>query len=103
MSRSPVLAIILGLTIAAGNLAVSGPAAAQSCYRPQEIRSAVQSGQVIPLRNAIGQVLSRLGGEVVSQPTLCPEGGRLVYRFTVLSGGRTIPVAVDGQTGAANY
>jgi hypothetical protein len=95
-------ALIAALAVAAP-LFGAAPAVAQSCYSPREIRSAVQSGQVIPLKNAIAQVIGQLGGEIVSLPTLCDEGGQLVYRFTILSNGRTIPVAVDAQTGAPSY
>ena len=103
MRRSPIPTLLLGVFLAVAALASPGPAAAQGCYGPQEIRSAINNGQIISLRNAVGPVLNQLGGSVVSRPTLCQEGGRLVYRFTVLSGGRTIPVAVDARTGAANY
>ncbi|MBO0345182.1 PepSY domain-containing protein [Roseibium limicola] len=58
------------------------PAAAQ-CLSQGEARQAVASGQAQPLGSLMGQV----GGEIV-KADLCIEGGRYVYRLSVLVGGQ---------------
>lgn len=100
MTRTPLRRWMLAVALIA---AVTGsgavPAAAQNCLSPVEIRAAVQSGRVVSMRDVVANVTGNLGGEVVSLPTLCFEGGRLFYHFTVLSKGHAIPVDVDARTG----
>lgn len=80
-------------------LPVPGPAPRQApgCFSPGEVRSLAQSGQVVPLSSVIGQI--RQSGQIVSPPTLCDTGGRLIYFLDVLVGGRVIRLQVDGRTG----
>jgi hypothetical protein len=66
---------------------------------PGEARAAVQSGQVVPLSSVLGQIRQAAGGQIVSTPTLCKLGGRLVYSLDVLSGGAITHMQVDAQTG----
>ena len=77
------------------------PAAAQGggCYSDQQIRSAVQQGQAVPLSNLIGQIQARFGGQIVSS-RLCSNGGRLAYFVTLLVGGQVREIRVDAISGA---
>lgn len=104
MSRTPPRASNLAAALVAAGLVLGANSAhAQGCLSPLEIRAAVQTGQVMPLRSVIAGVIASVGGEIVGVPSLCPEGGQLVYHFNVLSGGRTIPVWVNGRTGQVQY
>jgi hypothetical protein len=69
------------------------------CFSPGEVRSLAQSGQVVPLSSVLGQIRESAGGQIVSPPTLCDAGGRLIYFLDVLVGGRVIRLQVDGRTG----
>ena len=73
------------------------PRQAPGCFSPGEVRSLAQSGQVVPLSSVLGQI--RQSGQIVSPPTLCDSGGRLIYFLDVLVGGRVIRLQVDGRTG----
>lgn len=57
------------------------PASAR-CLSQAEARQAVASGQAAPL----GSVAGAAGGEIV-KAQLCQEGGRFVYRLSVVVGG----------------
>jgi hypothetical protein len=103
MSRTPPRASKLAAALMAAGLALGANSAAAACLSAPEIRAAVQAGQVMPLRNVIAGVIASVGGEIVGVPSLCNEGGQLVYHFNVLSGGRTIPVQVDGRSGQVRY
>ena len=78
-------------------LPVPLPQPAPGCFSPGEVRSLAQSGQVVPLSSVLGQI--RQSGQIVSPPTLCDTGGRLIYFLDVLVGGRVIRLQVDGRTG----
>jgi len=75
----------------------AAPRQAPGCFSPGEVRSLAQSGQVVPLSSVLGQI--RQSGQIVSPPTLCDTGGRLIYFLDVLVGGRVIRLQVDGRTG----
>jgi hypothetical protein len=81
------LALALALVVPAG-------AASAQCLSQQQARSAVQSGEALPL----GSVAGAVGGEIV-RAELCREGGRLVYMLSVLSGGRVANRVVDARSG----
>jgi hypothetical protein len=72
---------------------------APGCLSRGEARAAVQSGQVVPLSSVLGQIRNRMNGDIVSSPSLCNQGGRLIYFLDVLVGGRVVRLQVDGQTG----
>jgi len=75
-------------------LTVSSPAFA-NCLSGAEARTAVQSGQAVPLSNVAGG----LGGEVV-KAQLCRQGGKLVYIVGVLqSNGQVARRVVDARSG----
>jgi hypothetical protein len=78
---------------------VAPPSIGGGCLSPGEARAAVQSGQVVPLSSVLGQIRQAAGGQIVSTPTLCNLGGRLVYSLDVLSGGAITHMQVDAQTG----
>ena len=82
-------------------LPVPGPVPRQApgCFSPGEVRSLAQSGQVVPLSSVLGQIRQSPGGQIVSPPTLCDTGGRLIYFLDVLVDGRVIRLQVDGRTG----
>ena len=67
------------------------------CLSAGDARSAALSGQVVPLSSVLGQI--RRNGQIVSPPSLCNIGGRLIYFLDVLVGNRVIHLQVDGQTG----
>lgn len=69
------------------------------CLSRGEARAAVQSGQVVPLSSVLGQIRGSMNGDIVSTPSLCNQGGRLIYFLDVLVGGRVVRLQVDGQTG----
>ena len=75
------------------------PVPAPGCFSPGEVRSLAQSGQVVPLSSVLGQIRQSPGGQIVSPPTLCDTGGRLIYFLDVLVDGRVIRLQVDGRTG----
>jgi hypothetical protein len=72
---------------------------APGCLSRGDARAAVQSGQVVPLSSVLGQIRNRMNGDIVSAPSLCNQGGRLIYFLDVLVDGRVIRLQVDGQTG----
>ncbi len=69
------------------------------CLSRGDARAAVQSGQGVPLSSVLGQIRNRMNGDIVSPPSLCNQGGRLIYFLDVLVGGRVVRLQVDGQTG----
>lgn len=95
------LAALLGLAAPAG-LSVDSASAA-SCYSQQQVRQAVQTGQVIQLSSVLNQIRAAVPGQIVSQPMLCDMGGRMVYLVDVLSGGAVTHVQIDAQTGSIAY
>jgi hypothetical protein len=78
---------------------VPTPGPMPGCLSQGEARAAMQSGQVVPLSSVLGQIRQSPGGQIVSPPTLCNMGGRLIYFLDVLVGGRVVRLQVDGQTG----
>lgn len=77
---------VVGLALLFGAVA---PAAAQ-CLSQGEARQAVASGQARPLGSLKGQ----LGGEIV-KAQLCKQGGRYVYRVSVLVNGQVKTKTID--------
>ncbi|WP_417684621.1 hypothetical protein [Roseibium sp.] len=67
------------------------PAAAQ-CLSQAEARDAVASGKAAPL----GSMKGAAGGEIV-KAQLCIEGGRYVYRLSVLVGGQVQTKVLDAS------
>lgn len=78
---------------------VAPPSVGGGCLSPGEARAAVQSGQVVPLSSVLGQIRQAAGGQIVSTPTLCNMGGRLIYSLDVLSAGAITHMQVDARTG----
>jgi len=66
--------------------------AAANCLSQGEAQQAVASGQAQPL----GAVAGSVGGEIV-KAQLCIEGGRYVYRLSVLANGQVTTVVVDAS------
>src|SRR5690606_5591699 len=96
----PTLALALGLSLATP-LAASGLAYADGCLSAAEARTAVQSGQVIPLSKMLKQIRKAAGGEILPPPQLCESGGRYVYLVNVLSrDGQVTRLTVDASSGS---
>ncbi|MCA1297544.1 PepSY domain-containing protein [Stappia indica] len=88
--RRQVAAVVLA---AVAVLAVP-QAAMAACLSPSQARAAVANGQAQPL----GAIAGAVRGEIV-RAELCEQGGRLVYRLSVLSGERLVTRVVDARTG----
>lgn len=69
-------------------------AAMAACLSPSQARAAIANGQAQPL----GAIAGAVRGEIV-RAELCEQGGRLVYRLSVLSGERLVTRVVDARTG----
>src|SRR5690606_24039764 len=67
---------------------------AAACLSQGEARQAVASGQALPL----GAVARSAGGQIANG-CLANEGGRLVYRLKVETGGRVVERVIDGAAG----
>lgn len=82
--------------------ALLGPAArAQGCLSAAEARSAVQSGQALPLSRMLKTIRQTVGGEILPPPQLCDAGGRLVYHVNVLGrDGQVTQITVDAASGS---
>ncbi len=81
--------------------AAATPAGAQvaGCYSDAQIRTAVQSGQVVSLSTLLSLIQARVGGQVVSS-RLCVVNGRPTYLVNMLTGGQVREVRVDAANGA---
>ncbi len=91
--RVVLLALVLALVVAPAN---PGDAQAAQCLSQKEQRAAVRSGQVVRpaaiRRSAAGDLLNL---------QLCMQGGRLVYRATVIRpNGNVRTVIIDAASGA---
>lgn len=77
------------------------PLAAQACLSPDEAREAVSRGEAMPFSSIAQRLTSEYGGQIV-KADLCPGGGGLVYRVTVIgrNGEVHTPIvdAASGQT-----
>lgn len=106
MQRSALISILMAMMIfritkttvlaflALAGMTLASPAMA-NCLSGAEARSAVSSGQALPLGNVAGG----LGGEVV-KAQLCRRGGKLVYVVGVLqSSGQVVRKVVDAKSG----
>lgn len=83
MKRLAAFLILTGL--------LCGPAAA-ACLSQGEARAAVNSGQARPL----GAVQGQAGGQIV-KAQLCVEGGRYVYRLSVLVNGKVTTKVISAN------
>lgn len=67
-------------------------AASAACLSQGQAQQAVSSGKAEPL----GSVAGSVKGEIV-RAELCEEGGRYVYRLSVLDNGQVTTVVVDAS------
>src|SRR5262245_41276346 len=85
----------------AGVFALEVGALAQGCLSSRDARSAVQSGQAVPLSKALKQIKSATGGEILPTPRLCNASGQLVYIVKVLKpDGEVMTLTVDAASGS---
>ncbi|NBN62879.1 hypothetical protein GWI72_09255 [Microvirga tunisiensis] len=63
-----------------------------ACLSQPQAQQAVASGQALSL----GSVAAGLQGEIV-RAQLCEEGGRYVYRLSVLENGQVTTIVVDAS------
>jgi len=92
IQRSKKTALISALT---GIFLTLSGAAMADCLSGEQARSAVDSGQALPIANFAGG----LGGEVV-KVQMCRQGSQLVYVVGVLqSNGQVIRRVVDARSG----
>ena len=105
MIRNAVSALALAAALSLGGPVGLGtaPAQAQACLSQSDTRAAVESGQVIALSSVLGQIRDSVGGDILSSPSLCNLGGRLVYLVNVLVDGQVMRLQIDAQTGAIGY
>jgi len=89
-----IAAVLIGLSAAPQ----AGAQAAPTCFAPAQTQQMVQTGQVLPLSEAVAR--GGVSGQVL-RAELCNVNGRLVYRLTVLGAGGQVQTAVtlDAVTG----
>ncbi|MCY1708616.1 PepSY domain-containing protein [Pannonibacter sp. SL95] len=81
------------LIVLAALVGTSMPSSASAaCLSQGEAQQAVSSGQAQPL----GSVAGTVQGEIV-RAQLCEEGGRYIYRLSVLENGQVTTVVVDAS------
>ncbi len=97
---SAVFALAATLSVA-GLFAPEISAFAQGCLSSRDARSAVQTGQAVPLSKALKQIKAATGGEILPTPQLCNSGGQLVYIVKVLKpDGQVMTLTVDAASGS---
>jgi len=90
-----------GVFLVAALLGPAPAARAQGCLSAAEARSAVQSGQALPLSRMLKTIRQTVGGEILPPPQLCDAGGRLVYHVNVLGrDGQVTQITVDAASGS---
>ncbi len=82
---------LVGLSIA---ILLGGAAAQAACLSQSEARAAVANGQA----RSLGSLAGSVGGEIV-RADLCKEGGRFVYRLSVVIGGKVVQRVLDASSG----
>lgn len=94
-SRSFLLALTLGLGLAASGVAAAGPLPRQ---QDQEAAyKARQQGRIMPLRAIEARVLPQMRGWDYLGPEL--DGGAARYRLKFMRSGRVVWIDVDARTG----
>jgi len=84
LNRFAALFVVLLLAGATG--------AEAACLSPGEARQAVASGQA----RSLGSLKGSVGGEIV-KAQLCKEGGRYVYRLSVLANGKVSSKVINAS------
>jgi uncharacterized membrane protein YkoI len=89
-----VTALGMGLVVAAG-----GRATASDCLPWSAAGPVIAKNALIPANVIYNRVQSRAAGQII-HASLCPQGKRFVYKFTVLGAkGEVQTIALDAKTG----
>ena len=90
----PIAALVLALSL------TDGPAAAQGRKDHNRARAGVQSGEIKPLSDIMGQVRRRHPGRMLDATISKGKGGKPRYRVKVLGNdGRVRELTIDARTG----
>jgi uncharacterized membrane protein YkoI len=102
LGKGPIGARLGGLVLLVALAAAAGAEAGGSGHATRdqdEIRHAVESGEIRPLADLLAIVRSKLPGEITGVE-IERKNGHWVYEFHVVDGkGRLIDVHVDARTG----
>ena len=97
---SPLRSFCLALALVLPVLGAPTSADAQSCLSAGQMRSAISSGQIVPL-STIRSAVRAQGYSELGSASVCSSGGRLVYTVVASNAsGASARITLDATSGS---